>query len=106
MCVVFKYSCEAMSTTLRLIYDSNFEEIYSYNFSFSVVGALFLMFIHAYIKQLRQEKAETTDQPPPYVECLMNGPTNQAVEKKQEKKETEITIPEEKIEAENNTGKV
>ncbi|XP_063832415.1 uncharacterized protein LOC135081599 [Ostrinia nubilalis] len=61
-----------------------------------VLAAIFLIIIHQYIKQLRQEKTRPVeDQPPPYIECLINGPAGQTKEQKEVKNDTEVAMPEE-----------
>ncbi|CAG9568108.1 unnamed protein product [Danaus chrysippus] len=57
------------------------------------IGALFLIVINKYIAQLRIENAQRTkDQPPSYIECLINGPITRV----DEKRDLTLTIEEKK----------
>ncbi|XP_047537422.1 uncharacterized protein LOC125071288 [Vanessa atalanta] len=47
------------------------------------VAIIFLTIINAYVVQLRNEKLQNnTDQPPPYIECLINGQPTRVDEKR------------------------
>ncbi|CAH2095430.1 unnamed protein product [Euphydryas editha] len=59
------------------------------------IAAIFLIIINGYIGQLRIEKSQkNNDQPPSYIECLINGPLTRV----DEKKEAVLVIEEKKSE--------
>ncbi|RVE49331.1 hypothetical protein evm_006044 [Chilo suppressalis] len=64
-----------------------------------LMASLALLVVYQYMKQLKAEKSQKTDQPPPYIECLISASVSspQKVEF-EEKKDTEVTIPEDKKE--------
>lgn len=65
---------------------------------FTAIAAIFLMIINAYILEVRHELLQKKiDQPPSYIECLINTPPTKVDEKKEavlviEDKKTELPV--------------
>ncbi|XP_045778975.1 uncharacterized protein LOC123876706 [Maniola jurtina] len=83
---------------LNLCFQPDFENVLAvtaFKLTDICIATLFLVIINKYIIFLRNEKArKTADQPPSYIECLVNGPTTRV----DEKKDTVFVIEEKKPE--------
>lgn len=97
------FGLSMVKLVLQILYFFSQPNIYNYaveaywfiSLMDACIAAMFLMIIHGYVVQLRNEKSQAKiEQPPSYIECLMNGPLTRV----DEKKESVLVIEEKKTE--------